>query len=217
MNDIASLPGTSEAQVREQNHTNGTNGINATNGVLAVEQRVESCKPEYLQLVFVPLFAEAIRQHNGKALVSLIFPLQQVEERRCSMRVVLAQNKVTMIVKELFGEWLVYDEVSQRQYIRLANGRRHHPMPSLKLDGPSKDAMNLVLGQTIVSAVEENPRHKQESSMFTSCVSMEIGAEPADCVLEIGLGLTQGMDINYMLHGMYGWNSNWQVDLDTIL
>lgn len=214
MNDTTSLPSSSDAQVQVQHHANGTNGIN---GIPAAEQRVESCLPERLQLVFMPMFAEAIRQRNGKALVSLIFPFPQYEEPRCSMRVVLAQNKVTMIVKELFGEWLECDEVSQRQYIRLANGRRHHPMPSLKLDGPSKDAMALVLGQTIVNALEENPRRRRESNVYTSCVSMEISAEPADCLLEIDLDLRQGMDIHDILSGKYDWDSNWQGDLGGLL
>ncbi|KND91858.1 hypothetical protein TOPH_03326 [Tolypocladium ophioglossoides CBS 100239] len=177
-----------------------------TLGAVGQGQLFTNASPQGITQIFPPYMCGAIRKTGAgagsRASVTMGFPYQQYGGIHCLMSLSIVPRRLVIVAKELFGMTLDID--GGMQYIVSERGGKLLPMPSLNLQGASKEGIILMLGVKIRDAIEGSPQRETEISlsvMHTSCATLTISNNPEDDgQLNLNFGLKEGLVIKDLLY-----------------
>lgn len=118
------------------------------------------------------------------------------------MSLSIVPSRLPVVTKELFDVTL--EIKGGMQYIINKGGATLLPMPSVTVQGASKDGIVSILGDEIDRGIEASPERKNElwqAIRHTSCATMTINNNPDDDgQLNLNLGLEEGLAIQRILY-----------------
>ena len=138
------------------------------------------------------------------AAISITFPAAAFTSKiRCQMALMVTDNKVQRIAKELFGAELEIN--AGLRYVCLSASTKVLPNPLLTLQGCRLDVISTIFGEETACAITASPLYQEDIRQghdYTDCVSMVISHQAADgATLYVSLGLMRGNEIRDKLYG----------------